>query len=295
MPERKRRTLWNTALKALAAALAVAALLVLGTFLCATPQVRKSRFGERIEQRFPIGWSEIALALGREGERLGAVATLRLVLAGRPPRDESKVRRRALGLLEKAAQDRSPEVRYRATAAIASELSVCLLPEARKCLVRLCHHPDPGVRAEACSYLLQHLLHYRQGPQRGLVSRLRRADAECTDRTTRPIEPPLPGGRSLSPAMARALQDCLRSSAPGGHTHAALISGAQERAQFAARIANARSFEEFRHRLGSSYAGPEGRVDALILLWQWRAQTPTADRLLREELTARPLTEAPGG
>jgi len=289
-----RRTLWKTALKALAAALAVAVLLLLGAFLCATPQVRESRFGERMEQRFPIGWSRIALAFGSERERCGAVNTLWTAPREQPPPNQSAAASRGLRLLETAAQDPAPEVDYRAIRAIACE--VARSPqEVRECLVRLCHHPNPGVHGAACSYLVQDLLDYWGGPQRGLVGRLRNADAASHAQAAGKGKPPARPGLGLSPQMARALQDCLLGSAPDVYSRSWQMSGHREYERFAARITNAHSFDQFWRHLGTTYAGPEGRVDALILLWRWRMRMPKADRLLQEELAAHPLTGVPSG
>lgn len=138
---RRGRSPWRTALKALGLAAGALALLVAVAFILASPLVRNSALGKRMERRFPIRWSEVALGLGGEKERMHAVATLSET---RSPR--------ALPALCRAATDRSPRVRRSAQEGILS-IGRRAGDPALRALVRLCADRSSEVRAAAYATL----------------------------------------------------------------------------------------------------------------------------------------------
>jgi len=137
MPERKRRGVWKTALKALGAAVGVAVLLVLCGFVLASPQVWHSRLGKRMEHRFPIRWSEVALVFGNEVARSEAV--FRLTRTGS---------RRAIPPLVRATRDRSPSVSILALNGL-WQIAGVAPREAERAIVGACEDREPRVRAHA--------------------------------------------------------------------------------------------------------------------------------------------------
>ena len=167
MPECKWRSFWKMALKAFAAAAAVAALLVLCGFILATSQVRHSAFGRRMERRFPIRWSQVALVFGDEEARGEAVRVL--------PCTNS---RRAIPTLVRATRDRSATV---SDAAVGSLWDLAPHQEAERAIVSACRDRRTTVRAGAYDRMdpLYTQREITPAEQAALAGGLRDPDAIC--------------------------------------------------------------------------------------------------------------------
>ena len=168
-PGRGRRAALRTALQALGLAAGVFALLTATGFILASPQVRQSGFGQRMERRFPIRWSELALALGGEQVRVQAVVALTQT---RSPR--------ALPALSRAATDRRAPVRTEALDGIVS-IGRRARDPASDALTYLCAERRADLRAAAYMRLRDLLLGgaYPRPVRRCLTRGLRDGDPVC--------------------------------------------------------------------------------------------------------------------
>ena len=286
MPERKRRTLWKTALKALAAAVGLIALLLVAGLILASTPVRGSALGHTMERRCPIGWSRIALVFGDDDERAHASWDLSSTGSGR-----------ALPALERAAHDRAPLVSSSAVTGIATMASHGVAG-AQTLYLRLGRDPRPDVRASAYTALRDmrdsRAMWQRGGEgQRLLTQGLRDPDPRCRDQAARTAVH-LCGHRArglwrgeLDPQVLRALRDCLRGPAPRNAVDPRTVEA------LGARVASAHSFEEF-HRSSKPTNGPPPlRVQTALGLWE--LDTAEARHLLQEELAKHPLTNPQTG
>jgi len=271
MPERRRRSVWRTALKALGAAAGVVALLIGGGFICASPQVRNSAFGLRMEHRFPIRWSQVTLVFGNERERAGAVSTLHMT---------GDVR--ALGPLRRAANDRSRVVSGVALGSI-EEIGWVHPEEAQACLLDLSRSAQPRLRAGAY-HLLYIALNNNSGVpaapelQEALTCGLHDANAECRAEAFGLAVALEELEIGLRPETIRAVEYCLRSRPP-----APTVSVAQDQQLHR----SASSFPEFRRALAREKGSDVGMIEALY--WLWSLDAPKARRTIEDELRKHPL------
>ncbi len=253
------------------AAIAVAGLFILAGIVLASPQVRNSSFGQRMERRFPIPWSRMALIFGCEQERVQAAGNL---WGCRSPA--------AIPVLYVAAYDRSAQVRETAVCGV-WRLARAGPEQAERCVLRLCRQPRPQERGRAHRALrlmlvdgyfedtreLQEIVaHELQGPHTGC-----RWQAACTAATLRRR------GDTLSPEVQRALYDCLRGPSPGPRSLG--------RGVLAAKVSKSADLNEFMSRVWASVPPREWEIGGLILLWE--IDTPKSRRLIEQYLTEHPL------
>jgi len=280
----RRRTLWRTALKALGLAAGVVALLAATGFILASNQVRWSSLGEFMEQRFPIRWSEITLVFGEESER--ALAANTLGSTGSP---------RALGALERAARDRSPEVRDEAVDGI-KDIARGSPREAVPVLLRMCRAGRPDVRLRA----------YRPVPPDGLLL-LGLSDPNPTCRAVAALSatmrlPHEPRGQGLPSQMAPGLERCLLGPSPlsfpvPGPPYCCLYGPRGERTPPPHKYPRVQP-----RQVGGLVVQYEGDRDPTAagnaaerlaaLYWLWLEGTEQGRKRVREELEKRPLIEA---
>jgi len=268
--ERPRRAFWRMALKALGVAALALALLVGVGCLLASSGVRASRFGRRMEQRYPIRWSQIALVFGPEDERLRAVGALQVTGSGR-----------ALPALHRAAADRSPRVRAAAIEGIA-----CLVPYApqgvERRLLALCgsRRLDTRRRAlDACRTMLGLGVPPSAALQRTVAAGLQDRDLECRREAAAMVQELVRQHEPLQPEVWEAFAACLRGPSLGPRPVAVRRITSGRYIELPPSLPQVRTALEH----GELHA----RVWALIRLWEM--DTAEARRLIEEDLAARPL------
>jgi len=279
MPERKRRPLWKTALKALAAAAAAVALLVLCGFILASPQVRHSRFGKEMERRLPVRWSQVALVFGKEEERSAALSAL--------ARTGSL---RAAPIIVRATRDRSAAVSAEAVGWLGF-----IAPGASQAatlgLVSACDDRRIGVRAEAYQHLgaiyADRGLELGPDAQAAVARGLRDPDTGCQWEALTAAFQLYEAGEAV-PQLRQALQDRLLSPP------AVPPAGSLARPTF--RMLRGLSHPQAlwvpapARRGAATYRAAE--VEQLsTVLFLWVRDTPESRAVLREYLSKHPLTE----
>ena len=293
MAERKpRRTVWRTALKALAASLLIAALLVLAALLCATPQVQYSEFGSRVGSRFPHAWSWVALTFGDERTRLSVVQRLGAGAwwrAGSYPGDGEPA---ALPLLVRAAEDRSPAVRDEAVNQVVGSIGLSFPRDVWPVVRRWSRDGRPERRLRAYE-AMRVLARTAAGRAAGhgmsaeasevLAAGLRETDPHCRAAAASVTADLWDSGLPRDPALARALEACLRGPSPGVPSEVPKL--------LTPRAREAQSFEALQRSLAEGHGARPRRMRTLVALWA--LGTPWARRLLEDELAAHPLTDPP--
>ena len=288
-----RRALPKTALKALGLAALVCALLVVAGVVLASAPVRGSRFGKRMERRFPIGWSRVALVFGPERERVRAVDAL-----------FGTWNRRAVPLLERAAGDRSRSVAGSAMHAIDMLVQFRSTP-ARRSLLRLCRASRPALRCRAYRAVREAMatVTWRQRVGTGLIiacenehafrldadvqavlrEGLGDSELECRRQAATTLTHLLTdGGPPLQPEVSAALRRCLRGPSPGIRS--------LEPAALLTCLRRADTFDEFVRQ--AKHVGCD-HGDAGPLLHLWEAGTPKARRLMEQYWAKHPLGGGP--
>ena len=266
----KRRPVWRTVLQALAAAAGVLVLLAIVGFVLASSPVRSSPFGKRMERRYPIRWSEVALVFGRYDERRRAVGALGMTGSGR-----------ALAALDRAAADRSARVRAMAVQAMA-DLAPYAPHEAERRLLALCGDRRADTRREAlraCRGMLALGVPPSAALQQVVAAGLQDRDPECRREAAATVQDLVSQGTPLQPEVWVAFAACLRSPSPGPEPRIARLSGP------ARYIAVPPTLREARSALGRRE--PRAHIWALRRLWEMG--TPEARRLIEGDLAKRPL------
>ena len=273
-PRTGDRTLWKTAPKALGLAMLVLALVAITGFVLASPAVRSSGFGKRMERRHPVRWAQLALVCGAERERLRAVQAL--LRTGGP---------KVLPALEQAAHDRSPRVRDSAVYAVLPLVPVAG-GDAERSLTSLCRDRNPDLRWRA--YRALRLAATHQGTrltadvQHALVGGLQDPDLQCRWQAAFTTACLKRLGHRLPPEVAAALRRGLRGPSPGIHSLPPEV--------LLPRVERADAFSEFARQIEHVAYG-YGDTHLLLLLWE--ADTPQARRLMQEHLATHSLMEAP--
>jgi len=258
-------------LRATAVSVLAGLLLVALVLLCATAPVRHSGFGRRMERRFPVRWSQMALAFGSADEQVVATETLGAT--------ES---REALPALRRAATSRLRDVRGAAVCGI-EDIGQAEPRLAVAELTALSQDHRPEVRRDAYSVLFHH--------NRIAGSAL---DEALPDTLLRGLTDSDPGCRRLAAwgtvrrwgswhqdetRLREALQACLLGPSPPPYCNPSGQPGSASDGHYVAELAR-----------GLHAPWSHERCKALVGLWE--EGTPRSRQIVREYLAQHPLAEA---
>jgi len=267
-----RRSFGPAIVKTLVAVGGVVGLAMLFGLVIASPQVRRSGLGKRLERCFPLRWSQVALLFGNEEERARAAS-----VAARTGS------RRAVPMLIRAADDRSAAVSSAAVCGLAAIVPAAP-GEAERGILSASRHRRPAVRAAAYQALGAVPGHggarLTSAAQAAVAAGLSDPDPGCQWEAFRVATKLLWVGEA-NPDLLRALQNRLctpPSVPPPGSPWSSVWSGTRRLSvrQLEAALTRGSPIEQF------------GALEGL-----WLCNTPESRRALRHHLQQHPLTDPP--